>query len=119
MAKNFRLKEPIELENDYNSPLGGMKDAPEGILVRLPDVSELDDLPASGEITFHFCRRRVSLDDKEGGESVLSADLTLCKILAVKPDPKSDLKEEDDEESSNGMLDKLFSEAQDSEADES
>lgn len=114
MAKNFRLKEPIELDSDQKS-LGGMmsSDGTSGILVRLPDVSELDNLPASGEITFHFCRRRVSLDDRQDGDSVLSADVTLCKILAIKPDPKGDLEEGDETDSTDGLIDKLFAESQD------
>lgn len=109
-----KLKNPVELAPEYRKDSGSgltgrPESASEGVYVSLPDVAGLDSLPSSGEITFHYCRKTMTL----GEEGKLSANLVLCRILAVKADPDAD------EEPMADAVDKLFEEAQKAEAEES
>lgn len=110
-----RLKEPIELGTNYDGYKGNglsaaVPDSNPGLSLTLPDISALGNLPVSGEITFHYCRRNLNLSTDVEGESDLSAQITLCKILAIKADPDAV------EEKGADPVDKLFAEAQASEA---
>lgn len=99
----MKLKEPIELcEEGPCSPMPQASDKATGIYVRLPDIAELGGLPLSGEITFCFERKSVSLD----GADDLSAQLMLTKITAVKADVS-----EDEDAPKDDVVDKLFDEA--------
>lgn len=95
------LKQPVSL-----APVG-LNDAPalsacsEGVYVSLPDVSELNSLPASGYITFKYERKRLSLQNDP--EQRLTAELCLCEITEVEAD--EEVKKTDD------VVDKLFAEA--------
>ena len=92
---------PISLAPEYGEMQAPI-DPPKGIYLSLPDVSELDSLPACGEITFRYVRERLSLHSKE--ETRLSADLCLCEITKVEAGPECEEKKDD-------VVDKLFAEA--------
>ncbi len=72
----------------------------EGIYITLPDVTELETLPASGEITFRYCRENLKL----GKDDKLSAEICLCELVDVEPDAEAESKTDD-------VVDKLFDEA--------
>lgn len=92
------------------SPMSPMSDKPEGIYITIPDVSALKNLPESGEITFHYCRKNLNLNE----DDKLSAQICLCRILSVKADPEED----GGEEKTDDVVDKLFEAAQEDEAKE-
>lgn len=105
-----KLKEPIELGNDEDYKTAGLASAPapsEGVSLYLPDIGDLGKLPACGEITFRYKRNSLTL-----GEEDLSAQLTLCAIVAVKEIASDD----EDEAPKEDAVDKLFAEAQKSES---
>lgn len=82
----------------------------EGVQLYLPDLTGLECLPASGEITFRFKRRSLKVE----GEDELSAQLSLTEILNVKCDPDED----DEGDPVAGAIDKLFAEAAKEEEEE-
>lgn len=101
-----KLKEPIELGNDYSKNGAAVpSDSSEGISLFLPDVSDLGKLPECGEITFRYERKSLNLSDDN-----LSAQLLLCAIVAIKAAPDAV------EEKMPDTMDALFEEAQKSEA---
>jgi hypothetical protein len=101
-----KLKEPISLARDYSND-GPVSPNTDGLHLSLPDISELQGLPASGTITFRYTRERLSLPK----DNKLSADLCLCEILDVKGDKV-------DEEKTEDTVDALFAEAQKSSEEE-
>ena len=95
----MKLKEPFSLKPDYSdSPIGSPVDPSVGIDVRLPDVSGLQCLPASGEITFRFTRKQLELN----GSDDLAARICLEAILDIECD--------EEEEPLQDVVDKLFEE---------
>jgi hypothetical protein len=105
------IKTSIELGQDYKtSGASPMSEKSEGIYITIPDVSGLKSLPESGEITFHYCRKNLNL----GEDEKLSAQVCLCRVLSVKADPEED----DGEEKTDDVVDKLFEAAQEDEAKE-
>jgi hypothetical protein len=107
------IKTSIELGRSYKGGPNAamMPDSPEseGVYVTLPDISGLKQLPESGEITFHYCRKNLNLNE----DDKLSAQICLCRILSVKADPEED----GGEEKTDDVVDKLFEAAQQEEAE--
>lgn len=95
----MKLKEPVSLSPSAVNSISPV-DYKEGVQVFLPDVSELECLPASGEITFKFCREEVSV---RGGK--MPARLSLLSIISVECD------EDAEEAPLENAVDKLFAEA--------
>lgn len=93
------LKSPISL-----SYSGASTDVvgPSGLHLSLPDISELEGLPASGTITFRYTRESLRLPK----DNKLSAEICLCELLAVEGDKVEDEKDAD-------VVDKLFAAAKD------
>lgn len=94
------LKSPIILSSKYDHPGPVGDQTSEGLRLSLPDISELEKLPASGTITFRYTREDLHLSK----EDRLSASICLCELLAVEPDAEAEEKKDD-------VVDKLFDEA--------
>lgn len=95
------MEKSISLSQELNTPVSPYSD---GIRLHLPDVTELENLPAKGKITFEYTRSRVSLEGKEK----LSAELVLSSI--------TDIEASEDDENGDDSVDKLFNEAADADA---
>lgn len=101
----MHLKNPIALSYDYDTVPSSPVNA--GLRVTLPDIAELQRLPASGTITFRYTRENLNLRK----DDTLSAEICLCELLEVDGDKEAEEKQED-------VVDKLFAEAKEKPKDD-